>query len=125
MPSTSQRIDQADLLATLSQVFHKWGLSPEARVCLLGLPAHTAPRNLQKYRQGKPMPDPQAFLQRASYLLTIEKAVCRLFPGNPAMAGYWVTTPSTLLANKSPMQIMLEERQTGMRRIVDHLNGEW
>lgn len=117
--------EQRELLETLSWVLDKWGIEPRDRIRLLGLPQGTAPRALQKYCMGAPLPDQQAFLHRASHLLAIENAVTSLFPGSPAMAAYWVTTPSNSLGGKSPLAIMLEQDLAGMHFILDHLNGEW
>lgn len=116
--------DRNDLIETLVWVMRGWGLSSEDQVCLLGLPAGTPARALQQYRQGKTLPDEALFLQHAELILAIYRAVSSFFPGNPTMANYWVTTPSTPFNGRTPLDIMLADGLDGMKYCLDHLNGE-
>lgn len=116
--------ERNDLIDTLMGVMRSWGLESSEQVRLLGLPAGTPARALHQYRQGKAMPDETAFLQHAELILAIQRAVSSYFPGNPTMANYWVTTPSTPFGGRTPLDIMLSDGLAGMRYCLDHLNGE-
>lgn len=116
--------ERNDLIDTLISVMRGWGLDGSEQIRLLGLPDGTPARTLQQYRQGKPMPDETKFLQHAELILAIYRAVSSFFPGNPTMANYWVTTPSTPFAGRTPLEIMLTDGLSGMRYCLDHLNGD-
>jgi len=116
--------ERNDLVDTVLWVFREWGLENDEKVHLLGLPDKTPTRALQQYRQGKPFPDEAVFLQHAELILAIYRAVRTFFPGNPAMANYWVTTPSNPFGGRAPIEIMLADGVAGMKYCLDHLNGE-
>lgn len=116
--------DRKDLIETLLWIMQQWGLESSEQVRLLGLPESTPGRALLQYRQGKPIPDEALFVQHAELILSIYRAVASFFPGNPTMANYWVSTPSTLLGGRAPIEIMLADGLAGMQYCLDHLNGE-
>lgn len=116
--------EREDLIQTLLWLFQQWELDSAAQVRLLGLPDNTPGRALHQYRQGKPFPDEALFLQHAELILAIYRAVSSFFPGNPTMANYWVTTPSSALGGQAPIDIMLADGLAGMQYCLDHLNGE-
>lgn len=116
--------ERSDLIETLLEVMRGWGLNSDEQIRLLGLPEGTRVRVLQQYRQGKAMPEESRFLQHAEMILAIHRAVSSFFPGNPTMANYWVTTPSTPFAGRTPLELMLKDGLSGMRYCLDHLNGE-
>lgn len=116
--------ERDELLQSLLGVMQQWGLEGDEKVRLLGLPDNTPSRVLQQYRQGKAFPDETALLERAKLILAIYRAVATFFPGNPAMANYWVTTPSTPFGGRTPLELMLTDGLAGMQYCLDHLNGE-
>jgi uncharacterized protein (DUF2384 family) len=116
--------ERDDLIQTLLWVMQQWGLESDERVRLLGLPENTPSRALTQYRQGKAIPNEDEFMRHAEMILAIYRAVATFFPGNPQMAHYWVTTPSTPFGGRMPLEIMLTEGLAGMQYCLDHLNGE-
>jgi len=116
--------ERNDLIETLLWVFRQWGLDSSEQIRLLGLPDNTPGRALQQYRQGKPFPDEARFLQHAEMILAIYRAIGSFFPGNPTMANYWVTTPSTPFQGRAPIELMLMDGLSGMQYCLDHLNGD-
>ena len=116
--------ERNDLIQTLLWVMQQWGLESDQKVRLLGLPENTPSRALQQYCQGKALPDEALFLQHAELILAIYRAVGSFFPGNPTMANYWVTTPSSPFGGRAPIEIMLADGLAGMQYCLDHLNGE-
>lgn len=118
----SEQQDLVELAAVVIRVLDDWGVAPEDQPVLLGLPAGTRGRAMERYRRGMtPLPGDRETLQRISYLLTIERAVQTAFPHNAAMARYWVTTPQALFAGRSPLEIMLAEGVEGIEQVVRHL----
>ena len=116
--------ERSELIETLVWVMRGWDLDSEEQIRLLGLPVGTPGRALQQYRQGKALPDETLFLQHAELILAIYRAVSSFFPGNPTMANYWVTTPSTPFGDRTPLELMLTDGLAGMQYCLDHLNGE-
>lgn len=116
--------ERDEMLQTLLWVLDQWGLEGDEKVRLLGLPDNTPSRVLQQFRQGKALPDETLFLQHAELILAIYRAISSFFPGNPTMANYWVTTRSSSLGGRAPLEIMLSEGLAGMQYCLDHLNGE-
>jgi hypothetical protein len=116
--------ERDEMFQTLLWVLQQWGLEGPEKVRLLGLPDNTPSRALQQFRQGKAFPDEAALLQRAELLLAIYRAVASFFPGNPTMANYWVTTPSSPFGGRTPLELMLSDGIAGMQYCLDHLNGE-
>ncbi len=118
---------RADLARVIMQILDEWGVSPEQRVELLGLPDNTSAETLLLYRQGMPIPDTAGVMRRISHVLTIRNALRTTHPHNAAMADFWITTPHLYFNDESPLAVMLARGEDGMRQIVEHLNGtgEW
>jgi hypothetical protein len=116
--------ERNDLIQTLLWVMQQWALESDEKVRLLGLPENTPSRTLQQYQQGKALPDEALFLQHAELILAIYRAIGSFFPGNPIMANYWVTTPSSSFGGRAPIEIMLADGLAGMQYCLDRLNGE-
>ena len=116
--------DRHDLIEMVLNVFRHWGVPSSAHPVLLGLPQDTSARALLKIQQGSPLPNEADLVIRAQILLKIYRGVQTLFPGNPNMANYWVTTDSYQFNNRSPLEIMYDEGIAGMQSILDHINGD-
>jgi len=110
-----------ELTAVVMRVLDDWGVAAKDQTVLLGLPAGTRGRTLERFRQGMPLPEDRTTLQRLSHLLTIERAVRTAFPHNAAMARFWVTTPHPLLGDLTPLDVMLMQGLEGMEQIVGFL----
>ncbi|MGD8567864.1 MAG: MbcA/ParS/Xre antitoxin family protein [Gammaproteobacteria bacterium] len=122
-PSTSDLKQRTDLARTILTVLRNWGVAKEQQIILLGLPADTRPRALNKFAVGAPFPDSHDALMRANYLLSIQNAVDSLFPHSETAANYWTTTPCNYFADHTPLDIMLDEGVDGMKRVLNYLNG--
>ena len=118
---------RAELARVIMRVLDEWGLEPDQKVRLLGLPESTRARALRLYLQGTPLPDDQATDQRLSHLLSIDRALHTVLPHNTAAARFWITTPNPLFLDRTPLEVMLADGLLGMQHIVEHLNGtgEW
>jgi hypothetical protein len=111
------------LAREVMRVLDAWGVEPEHRTILLGLPAGTRPRMLNRYRSGDPFPDDEALLLHAHSILAIQSAMESIFPHNVGVGGYWITTPNHFFGGKTPLDIMVIHGLEGMRRVIHQLNG--
>ena len=115
--------NQVDLVRTVIQILSDWDVTGDQQVILIGLPKGPRPRELTRFRMGMPFSDENDFLQRAHYILSIKNAVDSIHPFNATAANYWVTTGNMFFAQKTPLDIMLAEGLSGMKRVLDHLDG--
>jgi len=114
---------RAELAHVVMQVLDDWEVANEHRPALLGLPADTRPRAMNKFRQGQPFPEDEQLLVHVNVLLSIHNAVRSMQPHNPALGNYWITTPNAFFSDKTPLEIMVLHGLEGMRRVLSQLNG--
>lgn len=115
--------DRLDLLRTVLEVLDQWDLSAREQVLLLGLPQDTRSRGLVRYRSGTPLPNYEAFEERARYILGICRAVHSLFPHSDIAADYWITTEGAMHGSRRPLDLMLVGGVDGMKRVLNFLDG--
>ncbi len=113
-----------DLVSTVVKLLREWQLDDAEQVVLLGLPASTKGRALNRLALHGDHPLDDDFLQRAQLLLAIKNAVDSLFPFNNQAACLWVTTPNLFFDDITPARIMINEGLDGMERIINHLDGK-
>jgi len=113
-----------DITRTVMTVLDSWGVDAEDQIALLDLPTDTRPRQLNRYRNGTPLPEAANVLLRVHYLLAIDNALHNTYPHNSEAASYWVTTPNMFFNRTSPLQVMLKRGSDGIQRIIDHLDGQ-
>ncbi len=115
--------DLSGITRSVMALLHDWGIAPADQIRLLGLPEHTKPRALSRYRNGAPLPHEDDVLRRAHHLLSIANSLEIAFPHNAALANYWVTTECDLFGGRTPLAIMLEEGADGIERMARYLNA--
>lgn len=98
-------------------LFERWGLQEQTQGELLGV-ADIAP-----YRSGAPLPDAPEVLERAGYLLALDRAVQRRYRSEPLMREGWVAVPSAQLEGAVPLALMLQGLD-GLKRVHDELLAE-
>ena len=54
---------------------------------------------------------------------TIERELGFVFPHNPTMAGYWISTENPLFGDRTPLAVMLADGLIGIERIARHLSN--
>jgi len=118
---TDERVQCARAVMTL---LDDWGVAPDQRIVLLGLPAATKPRALTRYRQDTPLPDEPDLLHRVERLLAIQHALEFTFPHNPQMASYWITTDNDWFGGRTPIDIMLTGGLAGIEQVARHLEHD-
>jgi hypothetical protein len=98
LQTTEARRAVAEMLLV---IFERWGLDEASQAKLLGL------TDLTPLQSGQPLPDTGKTLERAGYLLAIDRALHRLYPNDQAMAHGWVIYRHSALDWSSPLAVML------------------
>lgn len=109
-------------------LFDQWHIDAADGRALLGVPDDTRSRTLAQYRQGaSPLPDDAQIMARVKHFLSIEQSLDFMFPHNPALANYWITTESPRFGDRAPLQLMLDEGLAGIQAVAGHLDnsGTW
>ncbi len=113
-----------DLVRSIFQILNDWKIALELQVILVGLPAGTKARELTKIKNGKAFPDEDEFMRRAFEIISINKGLKLVFPGNSTLGNLWVTTPSYNFNDCAPVEVMLSSFE-GLQEINKHLHGSW
>ncbi|MGF1612754.1 MAG: antitoxin Xre/MbcA/ParS toxin-binding domain-containing protein [Gammaproteobacteria bacterium] len=116
-----------ELAQTVMEFLDAWRVRPTEQLILLGLDSQTRGRTLARYRQGTPLPDDERVLRRAADLVAIGRALLTVFPHSAPSASLWVTTPHANFGNRTPIDVMLADRDQGIGRILRSLDntGSW
>jgi uncharacterized protein (DUF2384 family) len=116
-----------ELTQTVMEFLDAWRVRPREQIMLLGLDAQTRGRTLTRYRRGIPLPDDEHVLRRASDLVAIGRALLTVFPHSAPSANLWVTTPHAHFGSRTPLDVMLDDREHGIGRILLSLDntGSW
>lgn len=125
MTQTEQQ--RLELAQTVMEFLDAWRVRPNEQLMLLGLDGQTRSRTLARYRQGTPLPDDDQVLRRAYDLVAIGRALLTVFPHSAPSACLWVTTPHANFGNRTPLEVMLNDREHGIGRILLSLDntGGW
>jgi hypothetical protein len=115
----AERLEMTHIILTL---FDKWGLKPEHRIALLGLPADTRPRELKRYGEHTALGGDEETLKRIECFIEIEQALFTTFPHNQRMGSLWLNTPNHRFNNLSPLNVMLEQGMDGIYKVRGHLD---
>lgn len=118
MSDLTEEEARRDLARMVAALFDKWALPTDTQLALLGMSPGS--RNvLAQYRRGeRALPNARDTPDRAGYLLGIHKGLRLLFPEDQALRYSWVSRRNRLLAERSPLQVMLEDGLVGLARIV-------
>lgn len=123
----SQSEVQQDALRDISRavvnLLESWSLDSEAMKTLLSLPDNYRARKFHKLREGSELlPDDDAVLMRAGYLLRISDALRTTYPCNPEMSGRWIRMRHRRFRNKTPLDMLLNEGETGLIAVLSELD---
>ncbi|MDH5766996.1 MAG: DUF2384 domain-containing protein [Gammaproteobacteria bacterium] len=120
--SDMNKEDQLALTNAVMAILDEWGLSSDAQMLILALPAGTPSRALRKYRDHTPFPDDQAVMQRLEQIVGIADALRTSYPHNPAMGTMWLQQRNSRFENRSPLSVMVEGGLDGMLQVRMHLD---
>ena len=99
-----------------------WGLSAADQVAVLNLPDGTRTRKLRAYHEDTPLPEDDNVEFRAVRLLGIIDALRTTYPKNEAMGGRWMKKPHRRFQNRTPLQVLLEDGNTGVNSVLAELD---
>jgi len=100
----------------------EWGLSAEDQVQVLSLPEGTRTRKLRAFHENTPLPADENVEFRVVRLLGIIDALRTTYPKNASMGGRWMKKPHKRFQNRTPIQVMLEEGNTGVNSVLAELD---
>lgn len=99
-----------------------WGLSAADQVVVLNLPEGTRTRKLRAYHDDTPLPNDENVEFRAVRLLGIIDALRTTYPKNEQMGGRWMKAPHRRFQNRTPLQVLLEDGNTGVNSVLAELD---
>lgn len=104
--------------SALIALFDRWELSNDERMELLSLSPGQR-RALAQFRRGqRALPFTRDALDRAGLLLGIHRGLGELFPEDQALRFTWIRRRNELLAQSSPLSIMVRDGLVGVFRIA-------
>lgn len=107
-----------DLARVVTILLERWALPTDTQLALLGMSPESR-RLLTQYRRGeRALPNTRDTLDRVGYLLRIHTGLRLLFPEDEALRYKWVSQRNRLLAERSPLDVMLEEGLVGLARVA-------
>jgi uncharacterized protein (DUF2384 family) len=110
------------LTKIIIRLLDEWDLKTAEQLRLLGL-RETSRNMLKNYRdQVNILPFDQDKLERAGLLLNIYKNIYDLYPENANLRKTWIKRTNTMLGNKTPLEIMLENGLFGMADVMRFLD---
>jgi len=99
-----------------------WGLSAADQVVVLNLPEGTRTRKLRAYHEDTPLPKDDNVEFRAVRILGILDALRTTYPKNATMGGRWMKAPHRRFQNRTPLQVILEDGNTGVNTVLAELD---
>ncbi len=114
--------ERVRLTVGVMRLLDEWQVGPADRVTLLGLPADTRPRTMDRYRQGTALPESEETMARVEHLIAIYDSLRTSFPHNPHMGMHWLSSPNRYLDDQIPLQVMLDEGLNGLQTIRGRLD---
>ena len=104
------------------QALDEWGLNGEQILKVLDFPETERSRHLAKYRKDTPFPENENVACRVRFLLGIIDALRTTYPRNLQMGAKWMAMPNVRLKNRCPIEVMLEEGETGVVAVLSELD---
>ena len=114
--------EKIGLAAAILELLEGWGLSPEAQIAVLALPAETKPRHLLRFRGGHAFPDDSAINERIEHIAGIADALRTSFPHNQMMGAMWLNRSHRRFGNRAPLAVILEDGLEGLVAVRSHLD---
>ncbi|RTZ59109.1 MAG: DUF2384 domain-containing protein [Gammaproteobacteria bacterium] len=114
-----QRVMISNMIMSL---LRRWGIPQDRQVEVLGLPADTRARGLNKYHNDTPLPDDPEVMARVKYLAHIADALRTSYPHNPEAGFHWMTRPHRRFDGCTPAQVIAERGRTGIIEVLADLD---
>jgi hypothetical protein len=112
-----------DLSRAVVSLLESWGMNTQDMQNMLCLPDNYRARKFNKLREGNEvLPDDERVLRRAGYLLRISDALRTTYPCNPEMGGRWIRMRHRRFRQKTPLDMILKEGETGLIAVLSELD---
>ncbi len=113
----------SDISRAVVNLLESWSLNTQDMQNMLCLPENYRARKFNKLREGSEiLPDDEKVLRRAGYLLRISDALRTTYPCNPEMAGRWIRMRHRRFRQKTPLDMILNEGETGLIAVLSELD---
>ncbi len=121
--SVTQQEALTDISRAVVGLLESWGMDSSDMQSLLCLPETYRARKFNKLREGREvLPDDDKVLRRAGFLLRISDALRTTYPRNPEMSGRWIRMRHRRFRNKTPLDMILKEGETGLIAVLSELD---
>lgn len=121
--SEKQQQALADITRAVMNLLDTWNIDDAHMHEMLALPKQVKVRQMGRYRRGEAvLPDDQAVLRRASYLLRIADALRTAYPMNPRMSGRWIHQGQRRFGRRTPFSMIMEGGETGLVAVLSELD---
>jgi hypothetical protein len=108
---------RAALSRIVMQILDDWEIDDNDKIKLLGLPAETKPRMMNRYRNNSELPDIIEINERIEQLVAISEALRTTYPHNYRMSMHWLNTPHRRFNQKTPLNMILNNGLNGMMAV--------
>ena len=98
----------------------RWGLEDRDQLVLLGL---SNPDDLERYRQGEPLPESKELLERVGHLFAIDRTFQKSFRSVPGFRDWWMRTAAPGLGYHSPLEVVRRRGLEGLRSVRQYLEA--
>lgn len=113
----------ADVTGAVMGLMAIWQLDEKQMHQLLGMPDNIKPRAMGRYARGEAvLPDDQAVMKRAQYLLRIGEALRTAYPLNPKMIGRWMHLGQRRFNRRTPLSMILDEGEDGLVAVLSEID---
>ena len=106
----SEEAHQA-LAEVVLALLEQWHVHELNQAVLLGV------ADVNGLRNGEPLPDEYAVLERVGHLLAINRLLSKRFLGQPGRIERWLALPQSQLGDKAPLELMLVGGLEGVRQV--------
>ena len=113
---------QVLLTQKIMSTLDEWGLSAADQVIVLNLPDGVRTRKLRAFHDDTPLPKDDKVEFRAVRLLGIIDALRTTYPKNESMGSRWMKKPHRRFQNRTPLQVLLEDGNTGVNSVLAELD---
>lgn len=115
--------EHRELCQLVLGILRDWEVRDADQARLLGLEGMTA-RRWRRIRSGQEMlPEDEKTLVRIHLILSIYRQLRLHYPRSQAAADAYATAPLRSFGGRTPVEVMLEDGEAGMRALLEHLQG--
>jgi len=115
--------EHRELCRLVLGILRDWEVSEADQARLLGLEDMTA-RRWRRIRAGQEaLPEDETTLVRIHLILSIYRQLRLHYPRSQAAADAYASAPLRSFGGRTPIEVMLEDGERGMRAVLEHLQG--